>query len=321
MDAKQYSNFGPNYRALEQKLSDFFRGYALPVSSATMGLYIAYLVEFKPGEIVGIPTFTFPATAQAARAADLQINIVNCSEGSWGLDPANFHDDGFHNGFVITSPFGHMIDHEYFDRLAKGYKKKLVYDLAAGFFLPIITPHPRVYSFHATKQFPIGEGGCVVFGNKDDFEFAKKLINFSYTSNQQIQSEYGTNGKMDEMHCAMAMAQFDNLESILNRQIQRQLVHKAYSTELKLKGQHSMDAMQLCVFPVPDPKGLIAAGKEKDITFRRYYYPLLEDWRCYSHRRLSPKESVLRHTVAFPSDLETKEEFDAVVKLVKRHLL
>lgn len=318
----QYSNFGPNYNEFESKCSDFFKGYALPVNNATMGLYVAYVTEFKPNSIIGIPTFTFPSTAQAAKQAGMQISIVGCQDSTWAFDPANFHDADLHQGFVITSPFGHMIDFEYFNKLAKNTKKRLVYDLAGAIFLPVTTQFPRVYSFHATKQFPIGEGGCVVFSNREDFEFAKKLINFSFYSGQKVSTEHGTNGKLDEIHSAIGLSQFDNMEQLLHRQIRRQEVHKAYKKELGLKGLHSSDAMHMCVFPVRNARALVEAGKKEDVLFRRYYYPLLEDWRAYSHakNKLTAKDSVLRQTVAFPSDLKSKKEFEKVISIVKEYV-
>ena len=71
-----------------------------------------------------------------------------------------------------------------------------------------------VLSFHATKIFHTIEGGALIISDDDLYEKSKKIINFGFSLEGQIE-EVGINAKMNEFEAAMGLAVLDEIEQIL----------------------------------------------------------------------------------------------------------
>ena len=89
-EERRYSNFGPVATRLERELE---QKYASPqhsvvlVSSGTAGLTAA-LLALDVGGAVAMPSFTFPATANAVMLARCTPLFIDVSPETWELDIA-----------------------------------------------------------------------------------------------------------------------------------------------------------------------------------------------------------------------------------------
>ena len=79
---------------------------------------------------------------------------------------------------------------------------------AAGFIGEI----PTVLSFHATKSFGIGEGGCVVSTDMDLAQRIRQVTNFGFWKSRESKVT-GFNGKLSEYHAAVGLARLDSWPS------------------------------------------------------------------------------------------------------------
>jgi dTDP-4-amino-4,6-dideoxygalactose transaminase len=71
---------------------------------------------------------------------------------------------------------------------------------------------PVMMSFHATKSFATGEGGCVVSTDIDLATSAAQALNFGFHFSRDSRVA-STNGKMSEYHAAVGLAELDDWDA------------------------------------------------------------------------------------------------------------
>lgn len=243
-----YSNGGPLVKRLEAKLG------GACVSSATTGLEIAAKRIFRRRK-VRIPAFTFVATATALLRAGFDPVLCDVDE-SWAL--RDIDEDS-----LPVCPFGAPV--------APGG----LVDAAASFGLQ--TAGSRVYSLHATKALPAGEGG-VVCGSEELVEYVRRQANFGLQSTafaHGIVSEAGVNGKMSEYHAAVALASLDRAAASIKWRME---LEKQYRLRLGWVQTQQRPLGPYTTFPVLVPDAAAVAKKmaERGIETRRWYTPTLE---------------------------------------------
>jgi dTDP-4-amino-4,6-dideoxygalactose transaminase len=109
-------------------------------------------------------------------------------------------------------------------QLCDAHGVPLVVDSAAGFGATDVAGSPlgavgdvEVFSFHATKPFAIGEGGCVTTPDPETAERVAEMINFGLEPGTRTSVDIGFNAKMSELHAAAALAMLDELPTVLER--------------------------------------------------------------------------------------------------------
>ena len=112
---------------------------------------------------------------------------------------------------LATHVFGNPCNIEAIDEIAKKHDLKVIYDAAHCFGVTYNGESVFNFgdvstcSFHATKIFHTGEGGCMISQSP---EMQNKLFyhhNFGHSSPTSFQG-LGINGKMNEMQAAMGLA-------------------------------------------------------------------------------------------------------------------
>ncbi|HEX5712325.1 MAG TPA: DegT/DnrJ/EryC1/StrS family aminotransferase, partial [Solirubrobacterales bacterium] len=215
-----FSNGGPCWRLLRDRLGERAGAYCVPVASGTLGLMAALAAVLgegggpKRGALM--PSFTFLATAQAAHWAGLQPRLADIDSGHWHLDPelveralAGDHELG---AVLAVSAFGTPPPpavRERWESACRAAGVPLIVDSAAGFGAVAADGVPigaqgdvEVVSFHATKPFAIGEGGAVFTRDaalRDRLELA---VNFGFRPDRTVGLAHGLNAKMSELHAA-----------------------------------------------------------------------------------------------------------------------
>jgi dTDP-4-amino-4,6-dideoxygalactose transaminase len=232
-EERWFSNGGPCWRLLRDRLSDRVGCYCVPVASGTAGLMASIAAVLAPrygrgGAIV--PSFTFPATAQAAIWAGLEPRMIDIEPNHWHLDPGALERVVGRAGTDIrlvlaVSSFGTPPPAECrrrWERTCRRAELPLIVDSAAGFgaYADDGTPvgaqgEIEVVSFHATKPFGIGEGGAVFTRDRELRDRVELAINFGLDSTRSAVLTNALNGKMSELQAATALAVLDEFDSIL----------------------------------------------------------------------------------------------------------
>jgi dTDP-4-amino-4,6-dideoxygalactose transaminase len=219
-----YSNFGPLALEFGERLARHFgmpeRG-AIVAASGTAALIGAILAiagrasQDKPLAVV--PAFTFIATASAVEACGYRVLLADVDPESFVLDPERVLAECALDrvGLVVpVGPFGRAVGQAAWTRFRDQTGIPVVIDGAACFEAATASPDstlgdiPVAMSFHATKSFGVGEGGCVVTRDVDLALRVARALNFGCLGSRDCQSA-NTNGKLSEYQAAVGLAELD----------------------------------------------------------------------------------------------------------------
>jgi dTDP-4-amino-4,6-dideoxygalactose transaminase len=294
-----FSNGGPCWRLLRDRLADLTGAYCVPVASGTLGLMAALAAVLDmPGQghrrsAALMPSFTFLATAQAAIWSGLRPRLIDIAADDWHLDPALLERalvGGQDLGAVLAvSAFGTPPPpdtRQRWERACRQAGVPLIVDSAAGFGAVAADGLPvgaqgdlEVVSFHATKPFAIGEGGAVFTRDRALHERLELAVNFGFTPERTVGLSRGLNAKMSELHAATALAVLDRLDEILE---QRRRAATSIRTQLGQAASWQADC-ELSTWqflPValagPEQRQRVLEACRGEIEVRVYYNPLDE---------------------------------------------
>jgi dTDP-4-amino-4,6-dideoxygalactose transaminase len=233
-EARWFSNGGPCWRLLRDRISDRVGAYCVPVASGTTGLLaaVAAVMDARPALAGGealLPSFTFPATAQAAIWNGLRPRLLDVDPDHWHLDPEILERELARRGgdvavVIAVCSFGTPPPAEVrtrWERACRTAGVPLVIDSAAAF--GAVADDGRavgaqgdveVVSFHATKPFAVGEGGAVFTRDDAVRERIERAINFGFERGR-VTAPHALNGKLSELHAAVGLAVLDEFDAIL----------------------------------------------------------------------------------------------------------
>ena len=241
-ESRHYTNFGPLQNSLVERLEEWFykktdqHFCVVTCSSATLGLEIAIAsLGLKPGSHILIPGFTFIATATAVlRSGHIPI-VGDVDLHSWLLT-SQIADDALKQckfeAVIPVATFGvpqNVLD---WSQWSNHNKIPVIIDAAGGFGTQM--PHKDitvVYSLHATKSLPAGEGGLIVSSDPKLARQLKNMTNFGIGN--LANADYcpnSTNAKLSEFHSAVALAALNNFDE---QQIIRKETLDLYKQNLK----------------------------------------------------------------------------------------
>jgi dTDP-4-amino-4,6-dideoxygalactose transaminase len=296
-ESRWFANRGPCQEVLEDRLVEQLGGQVdvVPVASATAGLMVAIRalagVATPRRRHVLVPSFTFIASVSAILWAGFEPVFVDVDPAGWHVDPdsAERAADRFGSSIALIlgcSTFGTLQPDQVVSELA-GIAHRLgarfLVDSAAAFGSTLPNGQHRgcdgdldVYSFHATKPFAIGEGGVVVTRDPELSARAGALANFGFDVRHLVGDEIGLNAKLDEWHCATALAVLDGFPEVLAARRERSSRVKA---ALKPHGFSSQAGSELAsnqFVAVLAPNRQVRAeclrlSRERGIECRAYY--------------------------------------------------
>jgi dTDP-4-amino-4,6-dideoxygalactose transaminase len=224
--SRVYSNFGPLAAEFERRLGMHFAlepdcavsagsGYA-----ALVGAILACTGRAPPQRCLAVvPAFTFIATAAAVEHCGYTPWLADVDATTWMLDPERLLDDVDldHVGLVVpVATLGRPVPVDAWRRFHERTGIAVVIDGAASFDALADAPKrfiddtiPVVVSFHATKTFATGEGGCVLARDPELIARATRALNFGFLGSRDCGSA-SLNGKLSEYHAAVGLAEFDH---------------------------------------------------------------------------------------------------------------
>ncbi|MCV7329651.1 DegT/DnrJ/EryC1/StrS family aminotransferase [Mycobacterium cookii] len=219
-----YTNHGPLATTLARGLAECLslpQGGVACASSGTTALVGAILAVAGPAlkerPLALVPAFTFVATAAAAELAGYRSWIADVDPETWMLDPERLlqHPDLDRVGVVVpVAPFGRPVPQAPWLEFRRRTGIAVAIDGAASFDRVASAPErlldeiPVALSFHATKAFATGEGGCVLTTDADLTRRVTRVLNFGFYGARVAESA-GLNGKMSEYHAAVGLAELD----------------------------------------------------------------------------------------------------------------
>jgi len=231
------SNFGPLSVSFEQNLvARMFggEGECLTVCNATIGLMISIrqAIECRPKSrrrYALMPSFTFPAAAQAAVWNRLIPLYCDINPWDWSADKASERRllDKYRDDIAVVVPyatFGYDIDIERYEKIQREYDIPVVIDAAAS--LGTVSEDGRgfgtgfsgsvVYSMHVTKAFSTAEGGLVYSADPELIRTLRSMSNFGFGEEHNL-NLMGLNGKMSEVVALLANLRLEDIDGVTDR--------------------------------------------------------------------------------------------------------
>lgn len=169
-----------------------------------------------------------------------------------------------------------------------------------------------MYSFHATKVFNTIEGGAVCYHDSSLRPVLHKIRNFGITGPETVES-VGGNAKMNEFCAAMGVC---NLRHVDEEIAKRRKVLARYRENLSGidgiilsvesgTGTQTGVATNASYMPVVFDESVCGVTRDevafalakRNIYARKYFYPLISDYACYSGR-FDPSKTPVAQWVA-----------------------
>ncbi|PZO62686.1 MAG: DegT/DnrJ/EryC1/StrS aminotransferase [Pseudoxanthomonas suwonensis] len=287
---RQYTNFGPLSRLLEQRLAETLSvgtENVTTVANCTAGLELILQARgLAPGTPVLLPALTFVATATAVSRVGMQPVIADVDSNSWSLTPeiARQAASIYRIGAVMpVATFGRAQDTAAWDAFERETGIPVIIDAAGAFGNQSAGSRADVvFSFHATKSFGAAEGGAVISPDPERIQWVRTLSNFGMDTRTSLLTSLGTNAKMSEYHCALGLASFDIWEKVKQH---RRALHARYLDRLRAmplgleyQEKPADGIYTLMAVVLPEGKNATETGTQLarfGIETRRWYSPAL----------------------------------------------
>lgn len=333
------TNNGPEVSELEARCQAILGvGHCIAVASATTGMELVLRALPDRGEVI-LPAFTFVSTAGALVKCGFRPVFVDIDPSTGNLDPEaaerEIRDSTV--AIIATHLWGRAADTQALERLAEEKGVALVFDAAHAFGARHLGKRVgsfgqcEVFSLHATKAVQGFEGGLITTDCPHLADQLRLLRNFGFSDYDDV-TLVGSNGKMSEIHAAMANSNLVALQSICDRS---QAVFEVYLENLADlpaltvdRGHATPDApWQYVVVKTRnthDRDSLLRCLHGESILARRYFYPgthRLAPYRQYKRAELPNTERLAQRVLVLPggASLEPRDA-ERVCEAVRRSL-
>lgn len=322
------SNDGPTVRELERSAAEFLdAAEVVAVTNGALALEMALAASAPGAGAVVLPAYTFIATLNAVVQCGLEPVFCDIDPATFTLDPpsltAILSSRSDVRAVVPVNVFGVPPDLVAIRAIADRAGARLVLDNAHGFGTEVngsrllAEPLVQIFSLHATKVVPAGEGGLVVTADQRIAAEIRRLRNHGLASDPR-ESALGTNAKMTEIAAVIALHSLREVPAQLSRR------HK-YAERLRaalaetgdvFTPQQIPEGVQTCSdsFGVRCRTGaggieaVICAFRDHGVETRRYFWPPLHSlpaWNGMFH--LPVTDAVVDSLICLPLHGRMKE--------------
>lgn len=319
---KWLTNRGELLLELEDKLKEYLGIENIIITTnGTLPLQIAVKTLDVKGEIITTP-FSYIASSSCIQWENCKPVYVDIHPEYLTIDEGKIEAaiTDKTTAILATHVFGNPCNVEKIQEIADKYGLKVIYDAAHCFGVNYKGTSVFNYgdvstcSFHATKIFHTGEGGCMIARDK---ELSDKLFyhhNFGHNGPEDFHG-LGINAKTSELQAAMGLAVFNHLDTIFEG---RKNVVENYDAFLnfekiqKLKIRENTE-WNYHYYPIifSSEEVLLkvkSALNDEDINPRRYFYPSLNTVKYLSGQEMPISESISKRILCLPLYAELEEE-------------
>lgn len=246
------TNNGPYVQDFEAVLTRYLRVPTICFSSGMTALTAMLMAEDVRDREVILPSFTFPATPSAIIAAGGKPVFVDILPETLTIDPKDVerHITGKTAAIMPVDVYGISSVSLGLLNIANRADLPILCDACPSFGTRVMTKpsaflSAHTYSFHATKQMAVGEGGCLSSLSPEFLAVCKRLRNFGLKDEKWY--EPGINGKMTEISALIGL---ENMKGFPDRVIARHAVKNKLDAALsEVAG----------VRTIPEPKGQLVS--------------------------------------------------------------
>lgn len=295
---------GPKVFEFEQRLSDYlYEGknlFCSALNSCTSGLFLALkALGIKKGDEVIVPTWTFAATAQVVEWLGAKLVLCDIEEDSLNIDVEKAEKliSKRTKAVMPVHMAGYPCKMESIAELAEKNNLYVIEDAAhaigtcyknskIGNFSDV-----TCFSFYATKNLAMGEGGAVVSRNKAIIDRIARLAYFGINRDAFHRhdkrgtwfydiEELGYKCNLDSLHAAIGLVQLDKIDRLNERRRQLASLYKAnLDRKISFTRDDNRHYHVFHIFPIFLPEGVdrdffIAELKRRNVGASVHFIPL-----------------------------------------------
>lgn len=236
-----FTNNGPFVQRLERLLGNYLGTdrNIIMVNNATSGLLLAIKALSLEGKEILVPSFTFPATVGVIKWVGAKYRYIDINIDTYCIDESLIEDELSNNdnieAIMAVNCFGNVCNINEIKKIARNYDVKIIYDSAPALGSEINNKKIgnfgdiEVFSLHATKILPIGEGGFLSVKDKEIARKLREMKNFGFDDQKNIISD-GLNFKLSEFHAVLGIIGLKHLGTYVSN---RRKYVKIYQEGLK----------------------------------------------------------------------------------------
>jgi len=293
------TNNGPLVQELTVRLEEYLGVQnLLLVANGTLALQVAFELLQVKGEAVTTP-FTFAATSSALRWQGITPRYADIDRADLNIDPGQIEQciNERTGAIVPVHVYGNPCRTEAIGRIAAKHGLPVVYDAAHAFGVRhegvsvLSAGDVSTLSFHATKLFHTVEGGALVIRDPEQYERARRVINFGLQSDGDV-TVLGTNAKMSEMHAAVGLATLDSIDDIIRRRtalVEYYRYHLSGYVEFQQRRGSENGAYMPILFSSKEQADKVHERlRQVGINGRRYFAPALHDMVFFANGDFCP---------------------------------
>jgi len=268
-EQQQYTNDGPLVRLLEQRLACFHQTeFCVSFCSGFWGIVLTLKALARKGKTeVIMPSFTYRRMADIVAWAGLKPHFCEVEENTLALSAITvakcINDD---TALILgVHPVVNCCEVEELVALANERDLPLLFDSVESIYETV--PGGKIGSFgdaecfslHASKLINGFEGGYVTTNNATLAQQLATIRGFGFKGQDNVIMPHGTNAKLNEVHAAMALATFDDLEE----QVQR--------------NRHMYDLYKHLLADIPGIR-LLEFSENQQPSYKNIVIELLDNW-------------------------------------------
>jgi len=217
---------GPLVEEFEKRFAEYIGvKHALTIANGTLALTAALKAAgVGPGDEVIVPCFTFIATATAVLAVGARPVFADIELETYTIDPRDVENKltSRTRAIIAVHLYGHMADVKRLSRIAREEGLVLIEDAAQahGASLEGVKAgawgDAAAFSFYATKNMTMGEGGAVTT-NRDDIAWRVRMLRNHGQESKYLHVTFGLNLRITSIQAAIGLAQLRKLDELNRR--------------------------------------------------------------------------------------------------------
>jgi perosamine synthetase len=236
-------SLGPKLQGFEEKIAKFAGvKYAVAVNSGTSGLHlIIRALGIGGGDEVITTPFSFISSSNCILFEGAKPVFVDIDKKTFNIDVKKIEEKitDKTKAILAVDIFSQPADWNELKKISKKYKLFLIEDSAEAFGSEYKEKKcgsfgdVAVFAFYPNKQITTGEGGVVLTNNKKIYDLCGSMANQGREAKGGKWLKHimlGYNYRLDEMSCALGIAQMKRIKEILTK---RAGVAELYNKKLK----------------------------------------------------------------------------------------
>ncbi len=323
---------GKYIKKFEKKFESYIGGgFAATTTNGTTAIELGLAsLGVKSGDEVIIPNFCFAAVINAVINVGAKPVLADIDLDTWTISPDEIKKNITKKtkAIIAVHTYGIICDIAKIKKIIKNRKIFLIEDCAEALGSKVKKKvignqsDCSTFSFYANKTITTGEGGMVVFKNKDIFKKSLILRNQGRNpeDNSFLHLYKGFNFRMTNIQAAIGYAQMFKIKSFLQS---KKRVFKLYNKYLNknksiiflpvpknTENSYWLFTIRLKNFLKSERDLLIMKFKDKGVETRPGFYPLSEmtPYKKYSKKYYKNSNKIAFSSISLPSSADLNEE-------------